>query len=165
MEKSRSVHSPVIPTVMEARFSPSPSASSTSGGEKQEKEREAEMEGKQLNRRESQEGAKSKEAIQGGPHFTTGRTSIPLTRASSISAKQNRFSFKQDISHLPVVWAGLGIGSVFTQFKVSRIQGPPTLPHLPFSALETHCQKDSLFKRTDGGPRSHSLLLVPFMSV
>lgn len=89
----------------------------------------------------------------------------PLTRASSISAKQNPFSFKQDISHLPVVWAGLAIGSVFTQFKISRIQGPPTLPHLPFSALETHCQRDSLFKRTVGGPRSHSLLLVPFVAV
>lgn len=60
----------------------------------------------------------SKGALQGGPHFTAGRTSISLTRASSISAKQNPFSFKQDMSHLPVVWAGLGIGSVFTQFKV-----------------------------------------------
>lgn len=83
----------------------------------------------------------SKEAIQEGPHFTAGRTSIPLTRASSISAKQNPFSFKQDISHLPMVWAGLGIGSVFTQFKVSRIQGPPTYPISPSLPLKLIARK------------------------
>lgn len=131
---------------MEARLSPSPAASPTSGGEKEEKEREAEMEGNQLNRRESQEGAMSKEAIQGGPHFTAGHTGIPLTRASSISARQNPFSFKQDISHLPVVWAGLGLALCLPS---SRSQGSrglqpyPISPSLPLKliARKTPCSR------------------------
>lgn len=123
------------------------------------------MEGNQLKDKRVARGSNVQRGYPRGSPLHSWGYQHPLTRASSISAKQNPFSFKQDISHLPVVWAGLGIGSVFTQFKISRIQGPPTLPHLPFSALETHCQRDSLFKRTDGGPRSHSLLLVPFVAV
>lgn len=112
---------------------------------------------------ERQESSKGQQGPKGlfkeAPSYSWGYQH-PLNRASFISAKQSPFSFRQDISHLPVVWAGLGIGFVFAQLKVSRTQGPPTLPHLPFSAL-----KDSLLKRTGGSPRSHSLLLVPFLAV
>lgn len=165
MEKSRSVHSPDIPTVRETRLSRSSAASHTSGGEKEEKE-EAEMEGNQLKDKRVARGSNVQRGYPRGSPLHSWGYQHPLTRASSISAKQNPFSFKQDISP-PPPWCGLvwGLALCLPSSRSQGSRGLQPYPHLPFSALETHCQRDSLFKRTDGGPRSHSLLLVPFVAV
>lgn len=79
----------------------------------------------------------SKEATQGGSQH-------PLTLGSSISAKQNPSSFKQDSRHFPVVWAGLVTGFVFAQFKVSRTWGSPTPPHHPSLPERTPCSREQM---------------------
>lgn len=99
----------------------------------------------------------SKEATQGGPQH-------PLTLGSSISAKQNPSSFKQDSRHFPVVWAGLETGFLFVQLKVSRTQGASNPTSSPLSALEAHCWKELPVKRTAGALRSHSFPQFPWLS-
>lgn len=149
MEKSRSVHSPDIPTVRETRLSRSSAASHTSGGEKEEKE-EAEMEGNQLKDKRVARGSNVQRGYPRGSPLHSWGYQHPLTRASSISAKQNPFSFKQDISPPP---RGLGwSGDWLCVYPVQDLKDPgaskptPISPSLPLKliARETPCSRGQM---------------------
>lgn len=100
----------------------------------------------------------SKEAIQGGPQH-------PLTLGSSVSAKQNPSSFKQDSRHFPVVWAGLATGFLFAQFKISRTWGASNPTPSALSALEAHGWKELPVQEDRQGSKKPFFSPVPCLVV
>lgn len=125
---------------MEIRLSHSSAPNPISGREKEEEEKEAGVERDGLKKNRVARGSSVQRVFREVPtSHLEGQH--PLSRASSISTKQNSFSFKPDTSHFLMVWAGLGIGFAFAQLKVSRAQGPPILPHLLSQPLKLIARK------------------------